>query len=192
MSIRSVTVFSGSTPGTDPVWVESARSVGSALARKGIRVVYGGGGGGLMGGLADGVLAEGGEVIGVIPTFMIDREWGRDDLTELHVVETMHQRKALMANLADAFLVLPGGIGTLEEFFEVWTWRQIGLLDKPVGLLDTNGFWQPTVAALQGITEHGFMRERTMAELVVGDDLEEVLARLEEQGGSAQLLRPGS
>ncbi|WP_245634350.1 TIGR00730 family Rossman fold protein [Janibacter corallicola] len=188
--IQRLTCFTGSTPGNDPKWLEVAHDVGVVLAERGIGVVYGGGGGGLMGALADGALSRGGEVIGVIPTFMIDREWGREDLTELHVVESMHERKALMAELTSAFLALPGGMGTLEEIFEVWTWRQIGLLDKPVGFLDADGFWTPLLDALRGLGEQGFVSSASLAEIVVASDLDTALAGLEARESSARMLRP--
>ncbi len=190
--IQRLTCFTGSTPGNDPTWLEVAHDVGAGLAERGIGVVYGGGGGGLMGALADGALERGGEVIGVIPTFMIDREWGREDLTELHVVDSMHERKALMADLTSAFLALPGGMGTLEEVFEVWTWRQIGLLDKPVGFLDAHGFWTPLLGALRGLGEQGFISAASLEEIVVAPDLDGALAGLAERDGSARMLRPGS
>lgn len=188
--IERLTVFCGSTPGHDLRWVELAHSVGRDLARRGIGVVYGAGGGGLMGALAQGALDEGGEVVGVIPTFMIEREWGRDDLTEVHVVETMHERKALMADLTSAFLALPGGMGTLEEVFEVWTWRQIGLLDKPVGFLDAGGFWTPLLDSLRGIGEAGFMSQASLDDVVVAPDLDSALAGLEARGTGTRMLRP--
>lgn len=188
--IERLTVFCGSTPGHDLRWVELAHSVGRDLARRGIGVVYGAGGGGLMGALAQGALDEGGEVVGVIPTFMIEREWGRDDLTEVHVVETMHERKALMADLTSAFLALPGGMGTLEEVFEVWTWRQIGLLDKPVGFLDADGFWTPLLDSLRGISQAGFMSQASLDDVVVAPDLDAALAGLEARGTGNRMLRP--
>lgn len=188
--IERLTVFMGSMPGKDPRWVELAHAVGSDLARRGIGVVYGGGGGGLMGALAQGALDEGGEVIGVIPEFMIDREWGRGDLTEVHVVQSMHERKALMADLTSAFLALPGGMGTLEEVFEVWTWRQIGLLDKPVGFLDADGFWTPLLDSLRGLGEAGFMSQASLDDVVVAPDLDSALAGLEARGTGTKLLRP--
>lgn len=188
--IERLTCFCGSTPGNDPRWVELAHAVGCDLARRGIGVVYGAGGGGLMGALAQGALDEGGEVVGVIPTFMIEREWGRDDLTEVHVVETMHERKALMADLTSAFLALPGGMGTLEEVFEVWTWRQIGLLDKPVGFLDADGFWTPLLDSLRGISQAGFMSQASLDDVVVAPDLDAALAGLEARGTGTRMLRP--
>lgn len=188
--IERLTCFTGSTPGKDPKWVDLAHAVGAELARRDIGVVYGAGGGGLMGALAQGALDEGGEVIGVIPEFMIEREWGRDDLTEVHVVTTMHERKALMADLTSAFLALPGGMGTLEEVFEVWTWRQIGLLDKPVGFLDVDGFWTPLLDSLRGISQAGFMSQTSLDDIVVAPDLDSALVGLESRGVGTRMLRP--
>ncbi|MEN3123474.1 TIGR00730 family Rossman fold protein [Janibacter sp. LM] len=187
--IERLTCFCGSTPGNDPGWVELAHAVGSDLAGRGIGVVYGAGGSGLMGALAQGALDAGGEVIGVIPSFMVEREWGRDDLTEVHVVETMHERKALMADLTSAFLALPGGMGTLEEIFEVWTWRQIGLLDKPVGFLDVDGFWTPLLDSLRGISQAGFMSPASLDDIVVATDLDSALEGLEARGVGTRVLR---
>jgi uncharacterized protein (TIGR00730 family) len=129
-----------------------------------------------MGAVSQGALDAGGEVIGVIPRSMVEREWGRDDLTELHVVETMHERKALMAEYADAFLCLPGGIGTLEEIVEVWSWRQIGFNDDPVGFLDVSGFWRPLLEAFQGLVDAGFVRQEVLDDVVVAETLDEALA----------------
>ena len=142
-----------------------------------------------MGALAQGALEAGGEVIGVIPQFMIDREWGRHDLTEVHVVQTMHERKALMADLTSAFLALPGGMGTLEEIFEVWTWRQIGLLDKPVGFLDADGFWTPLLDSLRGIADAGFLSQASLDDIVVAPDLDSALTGLESRGVGTRMLR---
>jgi uncharacterized protein (TIGR00730 family) len=155
-----------------------AYHVGRGLADRGIGLVYGAGGLGLMGEVSQGALDAGGEVIGVIPSAMVEREWGRAGLTELHVVETMHERKALMAEYADAFLCLPGGLGTLEEIIEVWSWRQIGFNDDPVGFLNVNGFWTPLLAALDGLVDAGFVRREVMDDLVVAEDLDDALAGL--------------
>lgn len=186
--IKRLTCFTGSTPGNDPKWVDLAHAVGADLAERGIGVVYGGGGSGLMGALAQGALERGGEVIGVIPEFMVDREWGRGDLTQVHVVTSMHERKALMADLTSAFLALPGGLGTLEEVFEVWTWRQIGLLDKPVGFLDADGFWTPLLDSLRGIADVGFLSEASLADVVVEADLDSALVELEARGSGTRML----
>ena len=197
MSLTSICVFCASSSGVSPTLLEAAKGVGAGLAERGLRVVYGGGGSGLMGAVAEGVMGAGGEAIGVIPDFMVQREWGREDLTELHVVRSMHERKAMMADLSDAFVVLPGGIGTLEEFFEVWTWRQIGLHGKPVGLLDLptaegGGFWQPLISALTGLVDAGFVSRASLDDLVIEDDLDAMLTGLAARGSDPQLLRPGT
>jgi uncharacterized protein (TIGR00730 family) len=171
-------VFCGSSPGADPALPRWSYDVGRGLAERGLGVVYGGGGTGLMGQVSQGALDAGGEVIGVIPRSMVEREWGRDDLTELHVVETMHERKAMMAELADAFLCLPGGIGTLEEIIEVWSWRHIGFNDDPVGFLNVGGFWDPLLDALRGLVGAGFIRPEVLDDVVVAEDLDEALAGL--------------
>ena len=176
--LRRLAVFCGSSDGTDPALLDVAYDVGAGLARRGIGLVYGGGGKGLMGRVSQGALDAGGEVVGVIPRAMVEREWGRDDLTEVHVVETMHERKALMARYADAFLCLPGGLGTLEEIFEVWSWRQLDFLDDPVGFLDVAGFWDPLLAALHGLVDAGFVRAEVLDDLVVAADLDQALAGL--------------
>jgi uncharacterized protein (TIGR00730 family) len=179
-----VAVFCGSAPGRDETLMQSAYDVGRGLAERGIGLVYGAGGQGLMGAVSQGALDAGGEVVGVIPRSMVEREWGREQLTELHVVETMHERKALMAEYADAFLCLPGGLGTLEEIVEVWSWRQIGFNDDPVGFLDVGGFWSPLLAALQGLVEAGFVRQEVMDDLVVATTLDEALAGLASRVGA--------
>ncbi len=178
VTIRRLAVFTGARSGHDPALLRLAHRVGADLACRGIGLVYGGGGGGLMGALADGALAAGGEVIGVIPHLMMAREWGRDDLTELHVCSTMHERKAIMAEHADAFLALPGGLGTLEEIFEVWTWRQIGFHVKPVGFLNHDGFWDTLLDALRSLQTAGLVEARDLAELVVAPSLDEALIEL--------------
>lgn len=187
--IRRIAVFCGSSPGNDPAWARSAYDVGRGLADQGIGLVYGGGGFGLMREVSQGALDAGGEVIGVIPRSMVEREWGRSDLTELHVVDTMHERKALMAELADAFLCLPGGLGTLEEIVEVWSWRSIGFNDDPVAFLDVGGFWTPLLTALDGLVEAGFLRREVLADVVVAADLGDALAGLRERTGRVTLSK---
>jgi uncharacterized protein (TIGR00730 family) len=182
--LRRVAVFCASTSGHDETLVKASYDLGRGLAERGIGLVYGAGGHGLMGAVSQGALDAGGEVIGVIPRSMVEREWGRDDLTELRVVETMHERKALMAEYADAFLSLPGGLGTLEEILEVWSWRQIGFNDDPVCLFDIGGFWKPLLGALQGLVDAGFVRQEVMDDLVVADDLDEALMGLTSRVGA--------
>ncbi len=177
-ALRRVAVFCASSDGVDPELPRQAYDVGRGLAERGIGLVYGGGGSGLMREVSQGALDAGGEVLGVIPRSMVEREWGRHDLTELHVVQTMHERKAMMAELADAFLCLPGGLGTLEEVVEVWSWRHIGFNDDPVGFLDVGGFWAPFLQAVRGLVDAGFVRREAMDDLVVAGDLDAALAGL--------------
>jgi uncharacterized protein (TIGR00730 family) len=183
-TISRLAVFCGSSPGNDPAWTAQAYALGRDLAERGIGLVYGAGGHGLMGAVSQGALDAGGEVIGVIPQTMVDKEWGRDDLTEFHVVTTMHERKALMAELADAFIALPGGIGTLEEIIEMWSWRSIGFNDDPVGFLDPDGFWAPLIAALEPLVEAGFLRREVLDDIVVAPTLDEALTRLSARRGA--------
>ncbi|MDT0269624.1 TIGR00730 family Rossman fold protein [Streptomyces sp. DSM 44915] len=179
--MRRLAVFLASSNGTDPVHVELAAAVGAELAARGIGVVYGGGRSGLMGVLADSALRAGGEVVGVMPRSMVEREWAHDGVTELLLCDSMHERKAMMADRADAFVALPGGLGTLEEIFEVWSWRQLGFHAKPVGLLDAGGFWAPLLAALRGIADSGFLAAATLDDLAVAPALPELLDALEER-----------
>ncbi|MEQ6899846.1 TIGR00730 family Rossman fold protein [Nocardioides sp. YIM 152588] len=181
--LQRLAVFLGSRDGGDPRFAETAYAVGRTLGERDIELVYGGGSSGLMGALSDGVLDAGGRVYGVIPRFMVDREWARThgERTQMHVVATMHERKAMMAERAQAFLTLPGGLGTLEELFEIWTWGTLGLHRKPIGLLDQDGFWRPLVDTLDGITAAGFMDRRTLDALVVEGELDAVLAGLSER-----------
>jgi uncharacterized protein (TIGR00730 family) len=178
--LASVCVFCGSSPGVDPGFVAAAEEVGRLLATQGRRLVYGGGRLGLMGAVADAALAHGGEVIGVIPGALVEKEVAHTGLTELRVVASMHDRKAAMADLTDGFLALPGGIGTLEEFFEIWTWGQLGLHHKPFGLLNVAGFFDPLLAFLDQLTEQRFVRaehrDMLCTRAVAGDLLEEMTA----------------
>jgi uncharacterized protein (TIGR00730 family) len=176
--IRSVCVFCGSNAGNDPRFAAAARDFGALLATEGIALVYGGGSVGLMGVVADAVLANGGKAIGVIPRALWDREVGHRNLTELHIVETMHERKAMMASLADAFVALPGGLGTLEEIFEVWTWAQLGIHAKPVGFLDAEGFYGPLLEFLDRAVDAGFVRAQHRAVAIVDADPAALLRRL--------------
>jgi uncharacterized protein (TIGR00730 family) len=160
-----VCVYAGSNPGTRVAYAEAAAELARLLASRGIGVVYGGGRVGLMGTVADTALAAGGEVIGVIPQDLVDREIGHAGLTELHVVGSMHERKALMAELSDAFIALPGGAGTLEELIEVYTWSQLGLHDKPMGVLNVLGYYDGLAALLDHAVEEGFVRPQHRAAL---------------------------
>lgn len=155
--MKSICVFLGSNPGNSPEYRQAARDLGSELARRGLCVVYGGSGVGLMGTLADAALAEGGQVVGVIPELLVQKEVAHTSLTRQYVVPSMHARKAKMAELADGFIALPGGIGTLEEFFEVLTWNQLGYHAKPCGLLDVNGYYSELSTFLDKVVQEGFL-----------------------------------
>jgi uncharacterized protein (TIGR00730 family) len=174
--LTSVCVFCGSNAGGDPAYVATAQAVGSGLAQRGIRIVYGGGRVGMMGALADAASAAGGEVVGVMPQQLIDREIGHTGIDDLRVVGSMHERKALMVELADAFIALPGGIGTLEELFEVYTWAQLGIHSKPLGLLDVAGYFEALAAFLDQAVIERFLRPESRAMLAVAGDLESLLA----------------
>ena len=173
-----ICVFLGASPGHLPVYREAAFEFGSLLARRGIGLVYGGGTVGLMGVVADAVTAAGGEAIGIIPQALRAREQDHAGLSELHVVATMHERKALMAKLSDGFVTLPGGIGTLEELFETWTWAQLGLHDKPCGLLDVNGYYQRLGGFVDHMVAEGFLQDHHRAMLMIDRDPEALLNRL--------------
>jgi uncharacterized protein (TIGR00730 family) len=179
-AITSVCVFCGSNGGADPAFEEAARRVGAGLAERGVRLVYGGGGVGLMGAVADAALAAGGDVVGVIPEQIFALEVGHRGVGDLRVVGSMHERKALMAELSDAFIALPGGIGTFEELFEIYTWAQLGLHDKPLGLLDVAGYYRPLAAMLDHAVAQRFLRPETRAMLALDETLEALLERFGE------------
>jgi uncharacterized protein (TIGR00730 family) len=168
--VRRVCVFCGSSPGARPAYAEATAETARLLVDQGIGVVYGGGHVGLMGVLADTAMAAGGEVIGVIPQALVDREIGHTAITELRVVGSMHERKALMTELSDAFVALPGGAGTLEELFEVYTWAQLGLHSKPCALLDVDGYYSGLAAFLDHAVEERFLHEEHRAALMVDAD----------------------
>ena len=178
MARFTVTVFCGSSPGFDPVYLDAARAVGTAIGRAGMSLVYGGGHVGLMGAVADAALAAGAEVTGVIPRALQAREEVNDDLTELILVDTKHERKMIMADRADVFLALPGGPGTLEELTEQWTWAQLGIHEKPVGLLNVAGYFDPLLAFVANMRDRGFTHPRYTDMLVVATGPDEALARL--------------
>ena len=185
MSRFSVCVYCGSRNGADPAFAQAAHDLGRRIGMQGGQLVYGGGRAGLMGIVADAALAAGASVVGVIPTALVERELGHQGLTELHVVETMHQRKQLMAERSDAFVALPGGIGTLEELFEVWTWRQLGYHDKPVGLLNVGGYYDRLLDFLDETVAKGFVPAAQRALLQVDDDAQRLLERLKVLAGQA-------
>ncbi|CAI8921736.1 MULTISPECIES: TIGR00730 family Rossman fold protein [Pseudomonas] len=175
MPVRSVCVFCGASTGVNPAYREAAIALGQAIAERGLTLVYGGGAVGLMGIVADAAMAAGGEVIGIIPEALKNAEIGHTGLTRLEVVDGMHARKARMAELSDAFVALPGGLGTLEELFEVWTWGQLGYHAKPLGLLDVNGFYSKLGSFLDHVVEEGFVRPQHRAMLQLADSPAELL-----------------
>jgi uncharacterized protein (TIGR00730 family) len=177
--VRRVCVFCGSSPGARPSYAEAAGELARLLVDRRIGVVYGGGSVGLMGELADTVLAAGGEITGVMPRALVQKEIGHNGVGDLRVVESMHERKALMAELSDAFVALPGGLGTLEELFEVYTWSQLGLHQKPCGLLDVDGYYAGIASFLEHAVAERFLREEHRAMLMVERDPAALLARLE-------------
>ena len=179
----SICVYCGSRPGHHPEFTAVATQVGTWIGAHGGQLVYGGGRNGLMGTVADATLDAGGRVIGVIPQALVDKEHAHLGCTELHVVETMHERKRLMAEHADAFLALPGGIGTLEEFFEVWTWRQLGYHDKPVGLLNMNGYYDSLLVFLNSSVNKGFMSDGLMPLISVDTHAAPLLESLVQAAG---------
>ncbi|QIB35860.1 TIGR00730 family Rossman fold protein [Ancylobacter pratisalsi] len=176
--MRRLCVFLGSNPGRRPAYEEAAVALGRTLAREGIGLVYGGASVGLMGALANATLEAGGEVIGIIPQRLIDKEIGHRGLSDLRVVGSMHERKALMAELSDGFVALPGGVGTLEELFEVWTWAQLGSHDKPCAVLNVEGYYDGMLAFIDHVVEEGFMRGVHRDMLTVASDPAELLAKL--------------
>jgi len=174
----SLCIYCGSRPGALPAYPDSARAVGRAIGERGWQLVYGGGRAGLMGLVADAALAAGAPVVGVIPRSLMEREVGHRGLTELHVVETMHERKLMMAERSDAFLALPGGIGTFEELFEVWSWRQLGYHDKPLGLLNVDGYYDALLAFMAQTVAQGFVAPAQHALLQVDSDAVALLDRI--------------
>ncbi|MDR7518818.1 MAG: TIGR00730 family Rossman fold protein [Armatimonadota bacterium] len=178
--MKRVAVFCGSNPGTRPAYAEAARRLAQTLVRRGIGLVYGGSGIGTMGILARAAVEAGGEVIGVIPRLLVDREVALVSLPDLRIVDSMHERKALMAELADAFIALPGGIGTMDEFFEMVSWTQLGLQRKPCGLLDVCGYYRPLIAFLDHAVEQGFIKPEYRPIILTDDDPDGLLDRLED------------
>jgi len=168
--VLSICVYCGSRHGVQPQYADMAAQLGRLIGERGWRLVYGGGKVGLMGVVADAVLAAGGQAIGVIPDSLRRREVGHEGLTELHVVQTMHQRKQMMAERADAFVALPGGIGTLEELFEAWTWRQLGYHDQPIGLLNVAGYYDPLLAFMRRTVTEGFLSDAQLDMVDIDDN----------------------
>jgi uncharacterized protein (TIGR00730 family) len=176
--VQRACIFCGSSPGARPQYTEAAEDFGRLLVENGITLVYGGASVGLMGRLADTVLSEGGEAVGVMPRALVEREIAHLGLTDLHVVDSMHERKALMADLSDAFVALPGGLGTLDELFEVYTWAQLGMHRKPCGLLNVGGYYQHVADFLDHAVAERFVREEHRDMLIVEDEPEAMLDRL--------------
>ena len=185
MNVRRLAVYCGSAGGSDPRFEEAARELGRTMAERGIDLVYGGGRLGLMGIIADTVIAYGGRTYGVIPRALVDQEVAHTGLTELHEVTTMHERKAKMTELCDAFVCLPGGIGTLDEMFEAWTWNALGYHAKPFALLNVAGFWTPFVGFMEHVSASGFLSETRLKQLLVGDTPGEVINLLDEAAAGA-------
>ena len=192
--LRTVCVFCAANTGVVPGYVAAADAMGRHLATTGRRLVYGGGRTGLMGALADGALAAGGEVIGIMPKHLVDREVAHTGLTTLHVVSSMHERKALLAELSDGFLAMPGGLGTMEELFEIWTWGQLGLHRKPYGVLNVAGFYGPLLAFLDHAVREGFVRQEYRDLLAVDTEPAALVARMEamEPPAVARWLTPAT
>jgi uncharacterized protein (TIGR00730 family) len=178
--MQRICVFCGASPGARPEYAQATTEIARLLAADGVGVVYGGGGVGLMGVLADAVIAEGGEIIGVIPRALVDREIAHRDVADMRVVGSMHERKALMAELADAFIALPGGLGTLEELFEVYTWAQLGLHRKPCALLNVEGYYDGVADFLSHAVEERFLREEHREMLMVESQPGPLIERLRE------------
>ena len=181
----SICVYCGSRPGENPLFADTARAVGQWIGERGGQLVYGGGRSGLMGTVADATQAAGGRVVGVIPQALVDKEHARTACDELHIVQTMHERKAMMAERSNVFLALPGGIGTFEELFEVWTWRQLGYHDKPIGLLNVAGYYDAMLEFLRTSVASGFMSEWQMGLMDTGTDPELLLPQLVQAAGTA-------
>lgn len=177
--MKSICVFCGSNPGSDPVYAAGARAMGAEVARRGLVLVYGGGAVGLMGIVANAALEAGGEVHGVIPYALRQKEVGHHGLTRLEVVDTMHTRKARMAELSDGFVAMPGGIGTFEELFEIWTWGQLGIHAKPLGLLNIAGFYDPLAQFLDATVGAGFLKDQHRAMAMTDTDPAALLDRMD-------------
>lgn len=186
----SMCVYCGSRPGENPAFAEAAQAVGQWIGEHGGQLVYGGGRGGLMGVVAEATRLAGGRVVGIIPQALVDKELANRQCDELHIVQTMHERKAMMAERSDAFIALPGGIGTFEELFEVWTWRQLGYHGKPLGLLNTAGYYDGLLAFLRTSVASGFMGDWQMALLQADTSAEPLLRHLVQASGPDQAPTP--
>jgi uncharacterized protein (TIGR00730 family) len=177
--MKYISVFCGSSSGEEKIFTEQANLLGKTLVRRGYAVVYGGARVGLMGAVADGALSEGGEVIGVIPGFLQQKELAHKQLSKMHIVETMHERKAMMNELSDAVIALPGGYGTLEELFEMLTWRQLALHRKPVALLNVDGYYDPLIAMSEKMLEKEFLKDECQNLLIIDSNIDNLLSKME-------------
>ena len=184
--MRRLAVYCGSSMGTNPHFAATALALGREMAARDIALVYGGGRLGLMGVVADSVLEAGGEAYGVIPQALIELEVAHTGLTELHIVTSMHERKAMMTDLTDAFVAIPGGIGTLDELFEAWSWNALGYHAKPFALLNVDGFWDGMIAFLDNVTANGFMSPARRAQLLVAGTIDEAIALLDAAIGATE------
>ncbi len=183
--VKRLAVYCGSASGSRPEFAEATRATAAAMLGRGVDLVYGGGRLGLMGLIADNVLAGGGKVFGVIPRALVNLEVAHEGVTELHTVDTMHERKAKMTDLADAFLAMPGGVGTLDELFEAWSWNALGYHAKPFCLLNVDGFWNGMIAFIDHATESGFLSTQRRSQLLVAASPEEALEKLDEAAAAA-------
>lgn len=186
--MKNILIYCGSSAGHNEIYKNTATYVGKTLANQGLNLVYGGGSVGLMGIVADAILANGGEAIGVIPSFMEPWEVQHKGLTECIVTQTMHTRKQIMAEKSDAVIALPGGWGTLDELFEILTWRQLGLHKMPVGILNTNGFYDPMIVMLERMVSEGFVKEANLKMLIVDDNIESLLEKLRNDVSEGELV----
>jgi uncharacterized protein (TIGR00730 family) len=185
MNIKRLAVYCGSAAGSDPRFADAARAMGTAIVERDLELIYGGGRLGLMGVIADTVIKAGGTAYGVIPRALVDKEVAHTGLTDLYTVTTMHERKAKMTGLCDAFVCLPGGIGTLDEMFEAWTWNALGYHAKPFALLNVAEFWTPFVGFMEHVSDTGFLSKRRLKQLIVGDTPDEVINLLDEAAAGA-------
>ena len=185
-NLDQLAVYCGSAPGADPAFADAARATAAAMVREKIQLVYGGGRLGLMGVVADSVLEAGGEVFGVIPQALVDLEVAHTGCTELHLVANMHERKALMTELTDAFVAIPGGVGTFDELFEAWSWNALGYHAKPFAILNVDGFWDSMIAFLDHVTASGFMSPARRAQLLVANGIEDAIDQLAAAAGATE------
>jgi uncharacterized protein (TIGR00730 family) len=186
--VKNILIYCGSSAGHNEIYKKTATQVGETLAKKGLSLVYGGGSVGLMGTVADAILANGGEAIGVIPSFMEPWEVQHKGLTECIVTETMHTRKQIMAEKSDAVIALPGGWGTLDELFEILTWRQLGLHKMPIGVLNTNGFYDDLLKMLEKMVSEGFLKDANLKFLIIDDNIESLLEKLKNDSSEGELV----